>query len=58
MLRQAFLKALTAPELLAQANKQNLEIEPTGGEDVEALAKEVMAQPPEVIERMKNLLGK
>jgi hypothetical protein len=52
------MKALTDPELLAQANKQSLEIEPTGGEDVEALAKEVMAQPPEVIERMKNLLGK
>ena len=58
ILRQAFMKAMTDPELLAQAEKQNLEIEPTGGEELEALAREVMAQSPEVIERMKKLLGK
>ena len=58
VLRQVFVKALADPELLAQAEKQNLEIEPTGGEELEALAREVMAQPPEVIERMKKLLGK
>jgi tripartite-type tricarboxylate transporter receptor subunit TctC len=58
ILRQAFMKALADPELLAQAEKQNMEIEPTGGEELEALAKEVMSQPPEVIERMKKLLGK
>jgi hypothetical protein len=58
ILRQAFLKALSDPELLAIAEKQRLEIEPTSGEELEALAKEVMAQPPEIIERMKMLLGK
>jgi tripartite-type tricarboxylate transporter receptor subunit TctC len=58
ILRQAFLKALSDPELLAIAEKQRLEIEPTSGEELEALAKEVMTQPPEVIERMKKLLGK
>ena len=58
ILRQAFMKALTDPELLAQAEKFNLEIEPTAGEELEALAKDLMTQPPEVIERMKKLLGK
>jgi tripartite-type tricarboxylate transporter receptor subunit TctC len=58
VLRQAFMKALNDPELLAQARKLNLEIEPTGGDELEALAKEVMTQPPEVIGRMKGLLGK
>jgi tripartite-type tricarboxylate transporter receptor subunit TctC len=58
ILRQAFLKALSDPELLAIAEKQRLEIEPTSGEELEALAKEVIAQPPEIIERMKKLLGK
>ena len=58
ILRQAFMKALTDPELLAEANKRNLEIEPTSGEELEALVKEVMAQPPEVIQRMQKLLGK
>jgi tripartite-type tricarboxylate transporter receptor subunit TctC len=57
VLRQAFMKALSDPELLAQAQRLNLEIEPTGGEELEALAKEVMTQPPEVIKRMKGLLG-
>jgi hypothetical protein len=57
-LRQAFMKGLADPELLAQAEKFNLEIEPTRGEELEALAKELMTQPPEVIERMKKLLGK
>ena len=58
ILRQAFVKALADPELLTQAEKQGLEIEPTGGEELEALSREVMAQPQEVIERMKKLLGK
>jgi tripartite-type tricarboxylate transporter receptor subunit TctC len=58
ILRQAFMKALADPELLAQAEKQNMEIEPTSGEELDGLAKEVMNQPSEVIERMKQLLGK
>jgi tripartite-type tricarboxylate transporter receptor subunit TctC len=58
ILRQAFMKALADPELLAHAEKQNVEIEPTSGEELEALAKEVMAHPTEVIERVKKLLGK
>ena len=58
ILRQGFIKALSDAELLAQAEKQNMEIEPTSREELAALAKEVMAQPPDVVERMKNLLGK
>jgi tripartite-type tricarboxylate transporter receptor subunit TctC len=58
ILRQAFMKALTDSALLAHAEKVNMEIEPTGGEELEALAKDVMTQPPDVIERMKKLLGK
>ena len=58
ILREAFMKALTDRELLAHALKINVEVEPTGGEELEALAKEVMTQPPDVIERMKKLLGK
>jgi tripartite-type tricarboxylate transporter receptor subunit TctC len=58
ILRQAFMKAINDAQLLAQAEKQNVEIEPTSGEELEALAKEVIAQPPEVVERMKKLFGK
>jgi len=58
ILREAFSKAVSDPELLAEAKKKQLEVDPTTGEELEALAKEVVAQPLEVIERMKKLLGK
>ncbi len=58
ILRDAFMKAMNDPALLAEAKKQNLEITPTSGDDLEGLAKQVMAsQNPEVIERVKKLLG-
>lgn len=57
-LRDAFMKSTNDPALLAEANKKQLEVEPIRGDDLEILAREVMAQPPEVIERLKELLGK
>ncbi len=57
-LREAFRKAMSDPELLAEAKKMDLGVNPTGGEELEAMAKDLMAQPPEVIERMKTLLTK
>lgn len=58
ILREAFMKAASGPDFLADAKKKKLEVEPIRGEELEALAKQVTAQPPEVIERMKKLLGK
>ena len=58
VLRDVFLKASSRPAFLADANKKQLEVEPIHGEELEALAKEVINQPPEVIERLKELLGK
>jgi tripartite-type tricarboxylate transporter receptor subunit TctC len=57
MLREAFVKAVNDPELLADAKKKRLEFDPVSGEDLQTLASEIVAQPPEVIERMKKLLG-
>lgn len=58
ILRESFMKAMRDPELLAEAKKQNLDITPTSGEDLESLAKQVTAsQKPTVIERVKKLLG-
>ena len=58
VLREAFMRAMKDPELLAEAKKQNLDITPTSGEDLESLAKQVTAsQKPDVIERVKKLLG-
>ncbi len=58
ILREAYAKALKDPELLAEVKKRQYELEPVSAEELESIAKEVVAQPPEVIERMKKLLGK
>ena len=58
ILREAYAKALSDPKLLAEAKKRNWEVNPLSGEEMEASAKEVIAQPPAVIERMKWVLGR
>ena len=58
ILRDAFAKTMADPEFLSEIKKRRYELEPVSGEEVEALAKEVLAQPAEVIERMKKLTGK
>jgi tripartite-type tricarboxylate transporter receptor subunit TctC len=57
LLREAYLQTLKDPELVAETKKQRWDIDPLSGEDMEQLAKEVMTQPKEVIERMKWVLG-
>ena len=57
ILREAFMRSVRDPELLDDAKKKRLDLDPVPGEELEALAKEIVAQPPEVIERMKKLLG-
>ena len=57
ILRGAFIKTVNDPDLLDDANKKKLDLDPVSGEDLEKLAKEIMSQPPDVIERMKKLLG-
>ncbi len=58
ILQGAFKKTLTDPDFQAQARERKLDIDPVGGEELEALAREVMAQPADVVERMKRLLDK
>jgi tripartite-type tricarboxylate transporter receptor subunit TctC len=56
--REAFAKTMSDPALLAAAEKKKWDLDPSSGEELEATAKEVMVQPPQVIERMKKLLEK
>ena len=56
ILREAFMKTMNDPALLADAQKRQWDLDPLGGEELEAVSKEIMVQPPEVIERMKKLL--
>ena len=57
LLREAFTKALSDPELLAEAKKRGWEASPVSGEQLQAIAKDVITQPAEVIERLKAILG-
>ena len=57
LLREAYVKTLKDPELIAETKKQRWEIDPLTGEEMEQLAKEVVVQPKEVIERMKWVFG-
>jgi len=54
-LRAAFDKAVKDPELLAEAQKLRMDVTPMRGEQLQTMAKEVMVQPPEVIEQIKKL---
>ena len=58
LLRQAFNKMLSDSDFLAEIEKRKYELQPVKGEELEVMAKEVIAQPPDVIERMRKLLGK
>ena len=57
-LRDAYAATMKDPELLAEIAKRGWDLDPLTGAELETLAKEVIAQPREVIERMKWVLGK
>jgi len=57
LLRDAYVNMLKDPEFLAEAKKRQWEINPISGEKLEALAKEVIQQPADILERMKKVMG-
>jgi tripartite-type tricarboxylate transporter receptor subunit TctC len=56
ILREAYAKALRDPEMVAEVTKSRLDMDPSTGEEIEAIIKEVMDQPPEVVTLVKKLL--
>jgi hypothetical protein len=58
VLRQAYAATLKDPEILAEVKKRRWEIAPLTGDELEDMAKDVMNQPQNVIERMKWVLGR
>jgi len=58
IIRDAFNKTINDPTLLAEAERRRLDIDPATGEDLDALAKEVMTAPPDIVERVKKLIGR
>ena len=55
ILREAYATSLRDPDLIAEVNKSRLDMEPSSGEEIQALYKELMDQPREVVERVKKL---
>ena len=55
ILRAAYEKAAKDPELLAEAKKLRIDVTPMRGEQLQKMAREVMSQPPEVVEQIKKL---
>jgi tripartite-type tricarboxylate transporter receptor subunit TctC len=57
IIRDAFNKTINDPALLAEAEKRRLDIDPATGEELDSLAKEVMTATPEIVERVKKMIG-
>jgi tripartite-type tricarboxylate transporter receptor subunit TctC len=58
ILREAYNKAAKDPELMAEVQKHRLTLDPSSGEELQALAADLLNQPPEVVRRVKSILGK
>ena len=57
ILRDAYVKTLSDPEVLEEAKKGRMDVDPATGEELEALVKEIFDSPPEVVERVKKILA-
>ena len=58
ILRDAVVKTLNDPDVRAEAKKGRMDIDATSGEELESLAKDIFDSPPDVLERVKKMLGK
>ena len=56
ILRSAFMSAMQDPELLEEARKANIEINPRSGEQVEALVRKIYNSPKDLIDRMAKAI--
>ncbi len=57
VLREAYVKVLNDPTAQDQAKKSRMDIEPTSGEELESLVKDIFDAPPEIIKRAKKILA-
>jgi tripartite-type tricarboxylate transporter receptor subunit TctC len=56
ILRKAFMETVKDPELLNEASKANLEINPGSGEELERNVKDLLRLEPALIARLKEIL--
>jgi tripartite-type tricarboxylate transporter receptor subunit TctC len=55
-LRKAFMETMRDPELLGDAQRISIAIDPISGEDLQALAARIFATPADFVERVKQAL--
>jgi tripartite-type tricarboxylate transporter receptor subunit TctC len=56
ILREAFAKIINDPDVAVEPQKKGLDPNLVSGNEIEGLVKELIAMPPEVVQRMKKLL--
>jgi hypothetical protein len=56
VLRRAFQDTLKDPELLAEAKKAKMEINPVGGDELEGLVNGLFSLDPAVVTKLKEIL--
>jgi tripartite-type tricarboxylate transporter receptor subunit TctC len=57
LIRDRFQKTMSDPAFLADVKSKKLEADPVTGEELESIARVTAAQPREVVEQMKKILG-
>lgn len=57
-MRRSFEATMKDPELLAEAEKMNIDVHPLSGEEVEKLVARMFETPPDTVERVKKALGR
>src|SRR5262249_54855174 len=57
ILREAYVQTMKDPVFIAQADKSRLILQPSSGEELQALANRIMDQPTEVIQRVRKVLN-
>lgn len=53
LVRTAYKNALNDPELIAAAKKQDLELDPLGGEEIQKIVEKIYSYPAAVVERAR-----
>ena len=56
-LRGAFDRMVADPAFLAQAKKENLEIDPVSGEELQRIVAEIVATPKPIADRLQQIIG-
>jgi len=57
ILREAFEKTLKDPQVVAEGEKSELDLSYTSGEEAVRLFREMMDQPPQLVEAFRKLFG-